>query len=83
MVNKSAQCMDLLLTSSTVQQSTPVFNKRDGLKTETVDVLSGVVEARNVRGSSPIMCVPCVIFVFVTQFNKCCVYQALVPESYR
>jgi len=39
-------------------------------------------KARNVRGSSPIRCVPCVILVFVTQFNTCCVYQALVPESY-
>jgi hypothetical protein len=72
--------MDLLLTSSTVQQSTPVLNKRDDLKTETVDVLSGVVEARNVRGSSPIRCVPRVILVFITQVNKCCVYQALAPE---
>jgi len=42
-------------------------------------------KARNVRGSSPIRCVSCVILVFVTvtQFNKCCVYQALAPESYR
>jgi len=23
------------------------------------------------------------VFVTVTQFNKCCVYQALAPESYR
>jgi len=47
--------MNLLLTSSTVQRSTQVLNKRDGLNTVTVDVLSGVVEARNVRGSSPII----------------------------
>ena len=65
--------MNFLLTSSTVQQSTPVLNKRDGLTTKMVDVLSGVVEARNVRGNSPIRCVPRVILVFVTQFNKCCV----------
>jgi len=41
---KSVQGMNLLLTSSTVQQSTPVLNKRDGVKTVTVYVLSGVVE---------------------------------------
>ena len=72
--------MNLLLTSSAVEQSTPVLNKRDDLKTEMVDVLCGVVEARNVRGSSSIRCVPRVILVFVIQFNKCCVYQALAPE---
>jgi len=47
--------MNLLLTSSTVQQSTQVLNKRDGLNTVTVDDLFGVVEARNVRGRSPII----------------------------
>ena len=66
---KSVQGMNLLLTSSTAQQSTPVVNKRDGLKTVTVDVLSGVVEARNVRGNSPIRRVACVILVFVRLTN--------------
>jgi len=42
-----------------------------------------VWSSRNVRGSSPIRCVPCVVLVFVTQINKCCVDQALAPESYR
>jgi len=56
--------MNLLLKSNTVQQSTPVLNKTDGVKTVTVDVLSGAAEAG------------CVL-VFVTQSNKCCVHQAL------
>jgi len=53
-----AKATRVLLTSSTAQRSSSVLNKRDVLKTEAVDVLSGVVEARNVRGSSPIRCVP-------------------------
>ena len=51
---KSAQGMNLLLTFSTIQQSTPVLNRRDHLKNEKVDVLSAVVEARNVSGRSAI-----------------------------
>jgi len=54
---KPPQGINLLLTCpSTIQQSIPVLKNRDGLKTETADVLSGVVEARNVRGRSPIRC---------------------------
>ena len=44
-------------TTHLVQRSIPVLNKRDGLKTVTVDVLYGIVEARDVRGSSPLRCV--------------------------
>jgi len=51
--------MNLPLTSSTAQQS--VVNKRDRLKTITVDVLSGVAEAGCVRASHP-KCVPCDIW---------------------
>jgi len=58
---KSVQGMDLLLTFSNVQQSTLILNKRGCLKTVTVDDLSGVIEAGNVRGSSPIRCILCVI----------------------
>ena len=77
---QSVQGMKLPLTSSTAQQSTPILNKRDSLKTESVDVLSGLVKAKNARRSSPI--VPCVILVFFAHINKCCVYQALAPECY-
>ena len=74
--------MNLLLTSSTVQQSTPVLNKRDSVKTVTVDVLSGAVEAGCVRGSGSVRCVSCVILVFVTHSNKCCAHKGsnLRPE---
>jgi len=80
MDNTSQTRVRLIEYFNTGRQSTPVLNKRDGLKTVTVDVSSGVAEVGCVRGSGSVRCVSCVILVFVTQSNKCCVYQALAPE---
>jgi len=62
--------MNLLLTFSTVRQSTPVFDKRDDLKIVTVDVLSGVAEAGCVRGSRLVTCEPSFILVFDVPVTK-------------
>jgi len=66
-----ARGTNLLLTSSTVQRSTPVLNKRDGLNSIAIDVLSGVAEGRYVRGSGSVRCVSYVIIVFTVQQMLC------------
>jgi len=76
--------MNLPLTSSTAQQS--VLNKRDRLKTITVDVLSGVAEAGCVRASHP-KCMPCDILAFdvpMSKSNDCCVcILSALAQSWR